>query len=232
LIEELGDLDGISPSEFVETYPQVFHMAEYGTWETIRALGLLSTSALLDLCEVTGDRRTEIESCRRPHAVLIEHPMHGQITIRDQIPMREKSLSACLEGLTPREWYELLNHKVFFWASRDRLLTLLKARAYRNRPHLVLTIDAALLIERYLDRIALSAINSGSTIFTPQPRGLRTFQPLHLFPFSRLSKKRGAKKAVAEVAVEHGVPDLRETVLRAVHMKGAETLNTVFARDR
>jgi hypothetical protein len=43
----------------------LYHMAEDGSWESIRQIGLLSTSALLDRFEVEGERRYAIESTRR-----------------------------------------------------------------------------------------------------------------------------------------------------------------------
>jgi hypothetical protein len=51
--------------------------------------------------------------------------------------------------MTPREWYESLNRRVFFWVDRRRLIKLLGARAYRNRPHLVLELDTAELLRRH-----------------------------------------------------------------------------------
>src|SRR5690242_18502139 len=104
-------------------------MAESGSLPGIRRHGLLSTSALLDLFEIAGSERYNIESCRRPGSVVISHPVHGQAVIRDQKPMSEEMLRRCLIGLTPRQWFELLNHKVFFWADGDRLQRLLGARA-------------------------------------------------------------------------------------------------------
>ena len=43
-------------------YPRLYHMAEEGSWPSIRRHGLLSTSALLDRCLVSGRRRAGIES--------------------------------------------------------------------------------------------------------------------------------------------------------------------------
>jgi hypothetical protein len=138
-------------------------MAESGSWESIRERGLLSTSALLDLFEVEVEERFDIESTRRSEIVQLKHPEHGMALIRDNKPMQEKSLEKCLHGMTPREWYERLSRRVFFWVEWERLLKLLGARAYRDRPHLVLKVDAAKLLERHVDRVALSPINSGAT---------------------------------------------------------------------
>ena len=56
----------MDPERLASRYPVLFHMAESGSWESIRECGLLSTSALLDLFEVEGGERITIESTRRP----------------------------------------------------------------------------------------------------------------------------------------------------------------------
>ncbi len=81
-------------------------MAEGESWESIRRIGLLSTSALLDTFGVEGERRYDIESRRRQEIVKIEHPELGTALIRDNKPMQETALERCLQGMTPREWYE------------------------------------------------------------------------------------------------------------------------------
>src|SRR4051812_6107133 len=104
---------GISQDELVERYPQLYHMAEPYSWESIRKHGLLSTTALLDLFEVPPGQRRLIESCRRPEAVTLDHPVHGRAVVRDQKPMDDKGLTRALrDGITPRQWYELLNRHV------------------------------------------------------------------------------------------------------------------------
>jgi hypothetical protein len=65
----------------------------------------------------------------------------------------------------PEQWFETLNARVFFWLSRKRLRKLLNARAYRARPQTVLTLDTASLVDANRDRIRLSPINSGATIY-------------------------------------------------------------------
>ncbi len=77
-------------------YPVLYHMAEDGSWESIRRVGLLSTSALLDRFEIEGEQRRKIESERRPEIVAIEHPKLGRVLVRDNKPMQEKSLEKCL----------------------------------------------------------------------------------------------------------------------------------------
>src|SRR5262249_24826907 len=158
----------------------------------IKAHGLLSTTALLDLYGVDGEARRQIESRHRPQSVTIRHGMFGTAVIRDQKPMSYGALRKCLDGLEPEEWHRLLNSKVFFWLTPERVETLLCARAYRDREHTVLTVDTARLATQHLEAIALSPINSGSTVYNPQPRGRETFNGLRDYPFDVWRKKRGS----------------------------------------
>lgn len=225
----LGNGLAITAEDLASHFPRLYHMAELGTWPSIRTHGLLSTSALLDLYGVNGDQRRQIESCRRPDSVTIRHAKLGQAVIRDQKPMSDGALQKCLQGMTPTEWYRLLNTKVFFWLTAERVLGLLSARAYRDREHTVLTIDTAKLLKVHHERVTLSPINSGSTVYNPQPRGPNTFQSLRNYAFEEWQqKRRSATKAVAELAVEYSVPDIREFVLRVERRKQSRILEVMY----
>lgn len=65
----------MTEAELISAHPRLYHMAEDGAWPAIRARGLLSTSALLDLYEVTGETRLSLEARRRPTSVALE--AHG-----------------------------------------------------------------------------------------------------------------------------------------------------------
>ena len=121
--------------ELLTDCPTLYHMAEDGSWPSIRERGLLSTTALLDLYGVTGAARVEIEERRRPASLALH---------RSGLP-RQWSETSCLwtmrgcvdvsrQHLAPADWYRLLNQKVFFWLTRDRLIRLLKAGTYRVGP--------------------------------------------------------------------------------------------------
>lgn len=219
---------GITKDEIIKLHPQLYHMAEEGTWPSIRENGLLSTSALLDRFEITGNKRAEIERRNRRRSTLIKHPEFGSAVIRDQFPMTDTALEKCLINLTPEEWYIMLNARVFFWTTADRLNTLFNARAYRGKTQCIITIDTQTFLEKYADLVTLSPLNSGSTIYKPQPRGHETFLPLSDFPFDHWKKKRSkATKAIVEVTVEHGVPDICKYVTDVTHMKNGEVIENI-----
>jgi len=197
---------------FVATYPRLWHMAALGSWPLIERHGLLSTSALLDLFEVTGELRFKLESCRRPESVLLEHPHYGQALIRDQKPMNEKSLSRALDDMTPRDWYENLNRRVFFWLSERRLERMLGAGAYRAVEHTVLEIDTAQLVRLHADELTLSPINSGATFpLRPAPRGRGTFRRFSDYPWGERLLTH-SRELVVECAVDYHVPEVSTMV--------------------
>ena len=211
-----------------ECYPVLYHVAHVDSWESIKKHGLLSTSALLDLFEVDGAERTRIECCRRPECVAITHPRHGTAVVRDQKPMSEKALLKCLEKLTPRQWYKLLNGMVFFWPTEKRLGTFLNARAYRDDAHCVLVVSTAELVQQHQEKLLLSPINSGSTVMYPRPRGRATFLPIPDYPFQDRKRRCGKANAIAEVATKDGISDIMRYVVRVETRKGHETLDTLY----
>jgi hypothetical protein len=216
--------------ELVMTYPRLYHMAEAGSWEGIRQYGLLSTTALLDLFDVDGDVRAALESARRPESVTITHPVHGAAVVRDQIPLREGPLERCLVGMTPVEWYRELNRKVFFWLDEERVRVLLRGRAYRGRPHDVLTVDTASLVGAHENEITLAPINTGSTIYNPRPRGVGTFLSIADYPFDDWRRRRSRRKAVTELGVLGGVPDIVDHTLVVESRQGDAVHATLWRR--
>ena len=190
-------------------------------WPSIRRHGLLSTSALLDLYGATGSERAAIERQRRPEFMAVNHARLGQVLIRDQKPMTDATLTPVLVDMTPAEWYALLNARVFFWVSEERLAGLLGA--YRHRDNLVLVLDTARVMARHAAQTTLSTINSGYSRRWAVRRGRETFQPLADFqPVQRVNGKAG-RKPVVECAVSGGVSNVMEALLETrEHPKGSQ----------
>jgi hypothetical protein len=212
----------MTEEDLVERHPLLWHMAEDGSWPGIREHGLLSTAALLDLYQVGGEQRTQIVSRRRPRSVAIKRAELPDAVVRDQKPMNDDALAKCLkDGITPERWYEILNAKTFFWVSRSRLDKLLQARAYRGKPQVVLTVLTRSLVETNRDRILLSPINSGATLYIPQARGLDTFRSMADFPYDDIRKQRSGRDPIVELVVEGGVPDVAAHVMMVERVVGA-----------
>ena len=219
-----GEID-----ELLSDCPVLYHMAERGSWPSIIERGLLSTVALLDLYKVSGRQRLLIEERHRPTGISLTHPVLPKAVIRDQIPTDDAGLRRCLPPhLAPSDWYRLLNKKVFFWLTRDRLLRLLGAEAYRANAHDVLEVYTRPLVRAYFDTIWFSPMNSGCTKPMPHPRGDQTFLRIQDYPYAEWRRKRRRGERVVELAVDYAVPDISNYVLRVVVMRDSEELEEVY----
>jgi hypothetical protein len=208
-------------NKLIELHPRFYHMAEVGTWPSIKANGLLSTSAVLDRFGIIGKAREVFEDEHRPTKMTVG-PGIGGVVLRDQKPMApDRLVKALSDGTTPREWYRLLNGMVFMWARQERLHGLLGARSYRALEHDVLTIDSQRLLNSYASRAWLCHMNSGNTFPYPQPRGKELFKRIPNYP----SKKNGKPaKDIVEVVIDYSVPDIRDFVVNVQRMRGDEVI--------
>jgi hypothetical protein len=213
---------GVSTDVIAATYPRLYHLTHVANWESICTNGLLSTSSLLDHFGVDAETRRLIERCNRRESVPIGDGAGAMAIIRDQIPMDDRGLQRALtDGITPTDWYRLVNQHVFFWVDKKRVATLLGARAYRRERHALLVVKTRHLLEKHVDRAVLSPLNTGATKPMPHPRGKNCFVPLAAYPFEYWRMKRGRKTAVVELAVPDGVRDLAD-FLESVSIVGRD----------
>lgn len=218
-------------SELVDRYPTLYHMAEDGTWPSIQRHGLLSTTALVELFEITGPAREKILNEVRKKTISITHPDHGTAAIRDQLPLKflSKVLTA---GTRPQQFLDALNNRVFFWLSQPRLHKLLNARQYRGKAQTILHVDTAGLVSAYADKIQLAPYNTGSMHVPTAPRrGVDVFVDLADYPHQEWRKKRGASHdAVVELTVPHSIPDITNFVVKVERRVGGELTEILFKR--
>jgi hypothetical protein len=199
----------VDVNELIERYPRLFHLAEAGSAEAITAHGLLPAQEIVSTSALGPDEQAAILNSPRPRALAIGHPLLGEVTLRDQTPLRPHILEKVLTDMTAQQWLSALNQRVFFWLHPQRLDQLLNARRNRGRPHDVLVIDTASLVGAHARRVRLSAINSGSTLYPNAPeRGAQTFQAIEDYPFVERLRHRTLQTAVVELAVSGGVRDI------------------------
>ena len=216
----------MTPEEVGRRYPVLYHMAELNGWPGIQRYGLRSTSALLDLFEITGPSRFQIESQWRPASVTLNHPTYGTAVIRDQLPMREDRLHECLVDMTTRQWYELINGKTFFWPDETPLGWMLNAAPYRAREHAVIVVPTEEILAHHASVVTLSAINSGSVhpskaTGAVQARGPNTFQPIRHF----------TARWIRELAVDYSVPNMADLAVRVEARQGTRPPRVIWSRD-
>jgi hypothetical protein len=204
----------VRAAELVERYPQLFHMTSVHAWPTIERHGLRSVTAILDLLYYDPDKRPLVESQQRLKTLWLPDQETPDFEIRDQKPLHLGKLANCLTGMTISEWLSLLNRKVFFWPTEERVQELLGAREYRARDHLVLVIRTASLVAIHGPEITLAPINTGAVLYDPPTRGPETLLPIADYPFEEWRRRRGPRKAIAEVAVDYAVPDVVNHIAR------------------
>lgn len=225
----------VTPEQLAAYYPRLYHMAHHDSWDGIRARGLLSTKALLDLFGIDAELRESILKRQRKKSFTIQHPSFGKAVIRDQKPLNRSKLEDCLHDCSFQQWLDMLNSRVFFWLTEERLQTLMCAREYCQQTHLVLTLDTLGLARDHARHITLAPMNTGNTMPIAHPRGLTTFYRMENYPYDE-REKRGPYYRVVELAVEVGVPNVMDYVLQAAHMrcsacdnKGLKGIRTVAA---
>lgn len=134
--------------------------------------------------------------------------------------MPPQALARCLDdGLVPADWYRLLNGRSFFWLSEARLHGMLAT--YGDRPHVVLTVETASLVDAHREKIELSRINSGYALRVPARRGRGTFLSIPAYEHRR----------IAELSVVGGVPDIARHVIAVERRHRECVLEVLWKRD-
>jgi hypothetical protein len=216
-------------SDLARLYPVLYHMAEDGTWPSLRAHGLLSTRALVDLFAPDDAVRAQVLNVVRKRSVAIESDRWGRVVVRDQAPL--KFLEQCLtEGTTVQEYLDALNERVFFWLSLGRLQRLLGARRYRNSAATVLHVDTARLLARHGDTVQLAPCNTGSVHVPTLPRrGTDVFVDVDRYPHDTWRAKRGpSSDAVVELTVKYQVKDIVDLTQRVERWAGGQPVEVLY----
>lgn len=198
-------------------------MAEKDSWPSIKQHGLLTSNEVISRSGITNEHAATKQRSHRNDKEIFDVKELGQIVLRDQVPMPPERLEKALEGgITPDEWYYIINERVFFWAEEHRLLRLLNARLYRDLEHDVLTIDTESLIKAHFENIRICHMNSGNTFPAPHKRGADLFKKIEDY---ETRANGNPSKPVVEITVLGGVPDISNHVTHVRRMKGSEVLH-------
>ncbi len=191
-----------------------YHLADAENWPSIQRVGLHCATALIRHAGLRGAAARPFSFHRAESPVL-----PSGVRLRDQSPMPPSALERCLDpGLTPADWYALVNAHVYFWLDADRLARHRAACA--KRPQIVVTLDLPTLLARYSARAYLTAFNVGNARRRPASRGHRTFVPLDAWLETRWDneawpghKPRARAHPPAELAIAGAVPDVMDFVV-------------------
>jgi len=142
----------------------VFHLADEANWPSIEKRGLLPAEALISEAQEARPDGLSLNCAHRPKHTVLSTGVH----LRDQKPMPPKALASCLVGLTPPQWYALVNAHVFFWFEPERLNR--QRAACEARPQVVAIVHTAELLERFAHAAFLTPFNIGYALRKPARR--------------------------------------------------------------
>lgn len=200
-----------------------YHLVDIRNWKSIQAQGLLSTQGLVEL-STNVDR-----SILRQHRPDEKYVDFGAF-IRDQSAMPREALERALRsGVTPEDWFELLNSKVFFWLDLNRLNR--HRISCRSQKQVVLAIDAGRMLEEYSSFASVSPISSGNAMHDEVPRNLTTFVPYEKWVETGWDSeqvpgmaRRSRSLLPAELTITAGIPDIARFVIGSVYLDAGEQL--------
>ena len=201
-----------------------YHLVDASNWASVQNYGLISARRLMEVCggiEYGAFRHHRSASRRLASGVLI----------RDQRPMPPKALMRCLtSGLTPEDWFELLNSKVFFWLDPKRLNR--QRLACGASPQVALIVNASRLLIKYNGLATVTPINTGNALRCAAPRNLTTFVPYERWLIDGWAyenipgaQPRPRSHRPAELTISEAVPDILDYVMAAVPLNPGEILH-------
>jgi hypothetical protein len=179
-------------TKFIKLRPILYHLTDKRNIKNLQHNGgmLYSTTELVSMSTLSKEEKVEIIRERRP--IHKEITCNGQLVhIRDQRPISIKNLQKCIPmGWSIGDYIQLLNEKVFFWPTLNRL-----NRHYNRYAHekpVIIKVDTAILFNLN-PQPEFCHLNSGATRSSsyydggPPPRGGATFLGASAYPFTQAS---------------------------------------------
>jgi hypothetical protein len=124
----------MTPEELADLHPLLYHATDPRNLAGILRHGLLSTRNIVSVFDWPEPDRHAYVRQRREESDPIADARYGVAVITDNKPLIPSKLKPYLDdNLTLEDWCEKLNERVFFWPDKEKLRTLLNAKAYRPR---------------------------------------------------------------------------------------------------
>jgi hypothetical protein len=201
-----------------------YHLVDASNWASVQKHGLMSARLLMEVC---GGIEPGAYRNHRPNSQRLA----SGLLIRDQRPMPPKALTRCLaSGLTPEDWFELLNSKVFFWLDLERLNR--QRLACGPSPQVALIVNASRLLMKYNDLATVTPINTGNARRSPALRNFTTFVPYKRWLIDRWAdenipgvRPRPRNHRPVELTISEAVPDILDYVIAVVPLSSGQILN-------
>lgn len=179
-------------------FPKLWHVTFAGGWAGIHR------NRLLRAVDVDPTHAASI----RPEPQVVQWDHGGAIVLRDQVRSRTDP-PASLDGVSPSQWWRLINGRVYFFpreADAERLVT---AYLSKRRPQEVIKFRTTPALEDVATSVEVATVNAGVFPRHSGPsRGQATFVPLGQFPHTQVS--------AMEITVIERVPVRSRAVISVV----------------
>jgi hypothetical protein len=170
----------VDVEQLAKRFPNVWHVTFAGGWHGIQSHGLLRTIDVAPLgCEEL-----------RPEVTRVEAPDGLHITLRNQLRSRIDPTPS-LDGVTPSEWWRLVNSRVYFFCRQSHADELVESCLRQNLVQEVIKLRTRSALEFVADNVEVTTVNVGVFPRTKGPsRGPNNFVPLGEYPVADAAKIR------------------------------------------
>jgi Family of unknown function (DUF7002) len=185
--------------QLAERFPNLWHVTFAGGWDGIQRHGFLRTIDVTP--ESCGKLRTAV--------TRVEAADGTQVVLRDQLLTRVDPTRS-LDGITPSQWWQLVNSRVYFFCRQRDVNTLVESYLGRHLPQEVIKLRAKPVLDVVADQVEVTTVNVGVFPRTKGPsRGRNSFVPLADYPAADTAKIR-------EITVAARVPFASSAVTSVV----------------
>ena len=198
-------------SELAEHFPNLWHVTFAGGWDGIQRQGLLRA---VDVAPKEAD-------AFRPEVQRVEGADGLAVTLRDQVLSRSDP-APYLDGITPAQWWSLINGRVYFFRKKEDATDLLDVYLGKGHAQEVVRVRTKAALEAVAGQVEVTTVNAGTFPRTKGPsRGPATFIPLADYPAAAVAK-------IQEVTVTVKVPLASPAVFSVVGHDAGKASTRLF----
>lgn len=167
--------------KFLKLRPKLYHLTHKDNIESIKQTKkIYSTDYIV---KKSGIEEPEVFLKTRRSRLEKVNFNGSEVYLRDQIPLRPSMIDKAMDGTcTSDEYIFLLNKRVFFWPTKNRLERHYKT--YKDQDPVILIFDTKEVYDLNKERVKFCRLNSGALRANsylggkPPARGLNTFKTL------------------------------------------------------
>ncbi len=166
--------------QLAQRFPNLWHVTFADGWNGIQRHGFLRAIDVLP------------KRCRalRTEPTCVDMADGTRIMLRDQLRTRVDPTRS-LDGITPSEWWQLVNSRVYFFCRQREADTLVDSYLGREFTQEVIKLRTKPLLEVVTKDIEVTTVNVGVFPRTKGPsRGRSSFIPLADYPLADAPKIR------------------------------------------